>query len=278
MTGSAIRVFCAMSLGIALAVLPAMGWAQSAIPAASSAKPRPGCAVEAQPDRLQDLTLEGDLILASGRFAKLAGIRLPDTPPHRDQALAWLRRLADRPILVQGQDSRDRWDRMSAVIRVSGALPPLDLGHGLVEAGLALVDPGLEQAFCQPELLSLEATARERRLGLWADDRYNPIDVNQVERLQDRVGSFVLVEGRVRSIGEREQRTYLNFGGLWAEDFTIIIPRKTWKLMAHRGLGAEALKGRWIRARGILQSWQGTALSIELPEMIERLEGSRPPR
>lgn len=277
MTESAIRVFCALSLGTAFAVLPGMGWAQSTIPATSPVKPRPGCASTTQPDHLQDLTPEGDLILASGRLAKLAGIRLPDTPPYRDQALAWLRGQAGQPVLVQGKDNRDRWDRVPAGIRLSGP-SRLDLGHGLVEAGLALVDPGLGQAFCQPELLALEATARERRLGLWADDRYNPIDVNQGDRLQDRVGSFVLIEGRVRSIGEREQRTYLNFGGLWAEDFTIIISRKTWKLMADRGLGAEALKGRWIRARGILQSWQGTALSIEMPEMIERLEGSRPPR
>jgi endonuclease YncB( thermonuclease family) len=277
MTGSTIRVFRAFSLGTALAVLPAIAWAQSTTPAASRAKLRPGCTLEAQPDRLQDLTPEGDLILGSGRFAKLSGIRLPDMPPYRDQALAWLRGQAGQPVLVQGKDSRDRWGRISADIRVSGAPQSLDLGRGLVEAGLALVDPGPELAFCQPELLALEAAARERRLGLWADARYNPIDVDQVDRLRDRVGSFVLVEGRVRSVGEREQRTYLNFGGLWAEDFTIIVSRKTWRLMADRGLGAEALKGRWIRARGILQSWQGTALSIEMPEMIERLEASRPP-
>jgi len=278
MTGSAIRVFCALSIGAALSALPMAGRAQSTPPSYSPTKPRLGCTIEAQPDRLQDIGPEGDLTLASGRMAKLAGIRLPERPPYRDQALAWLRERAGRPVLVQAKDSRDRWGRVSARIRISAASNHLDLGHGLVEAGLALVDPGLEPAFCQPELLALEATARERRLGLWADDRYNPIDVGQVDHLKGRVGSFVLVEGRVRSIGEREQRTYLNFGGLWAEDFTIIIPRKTWKLMADRGLGAEALKNRWIRARGILQSWQGTALSIEVPEMIERLEGNRPPR
>ena len=104
------------------------------------------------------------------------------------------------------------------------------------------------------------------------------MDVDRPEHLQDRIGSFVLVEGRVRSIGERKQRTYLNFGGLWAEDFTIIIPRKTWKQMSDRGMGAEALKGQRIRARGILQPWQGTAFSIVIPDMIERLEGGRLPR
>jgi hypothetical protein len=148
----------------------------------------------------------------------------------------------------------------------------------LVEAGLALVDAGLDTVFCQPELLVLQATARERRLGVWADDRYKPLDANHSERLRERIGSFVLVEGRVRSIGERKQRTYLNFGGLWAEDFTIIIPRTTWKQMLDHGLGAEALKGRRIRTRGILQSWQGTAVSIVIPDMIERLKGDHLPR
>jgi hypothetical protein len=230
-----------------------------------------------RPERLQGLSPEGDLILTSGGTARLAGIRLPNEAPHRDRALAWLQARIDRPALVQGADSPDRLGRVAVRIRSPGENGP-DWGHALIESGLALVDAGLEDAFCQPELLALEATARERRLGVWAEDRYKPIDVNQPERLRDRIGSFVLVEGRVRSIGERKQRTYLNFGGLWAEDFTIIIPRKTWKQMSDRGMGAEALRGRRIRARGILQPWQGTAFSIVIPDMIERLEANSLPR
>ncbi len=235
------------------------------------------CIGEARSDRLQGLTPEGDLILGAGQLARLAGIRLPDAPPHRENALSWLKARSGEPALVQGTDKHDRWDRISMRIKSPGG-PPLDWAHGLVEASLALVDAGLDSVFCQPELLALEATARERRLGVWADDRYKPLDANQSERLRERVGSFVLVEGRVRSIGERRQRVYLNFGGLWAEDFTIIIPRTTWKQMLDRGLGVEALKGRRIRARGILQPWQGTAFSIGMPDMIERLEGDRPAR
>jgi hypothetical protein len=203
----------------------------------------------------------------------LAGIRLSDEQLHRDASLAWLRARTEKSVLVWGSRSRDRWDRLTVRVRLSDDSNPLDFGHGLVEAGLAITDPGLEEGFCQPELLAFEETAREQRLGLWADDRYIPIDSQNLDRLQDRVGSFVLVEGRIRSIGERKQRTYLNFGGHWAEDFTIIIPHKIWKLMADRGLGAEALNGRRIRARGILQPWQGMALTIVMPELIERLEG-----
>ncbi len=247
---------------LSLAALPSAGHALS-------------CAGSPLRDRLQGLDAQGDLVLASGGLARLSGIRLPDNPPHREKAQAWLRAKAGQEVIVEGSGARDRWDRVSVRIRPVGDSPSPDLARGLVEAGLALVDPGHEGALCQPELLALEETSRERSLGLWTDARYKPIDVGELSRLRDRVGTFVLVEGRIRSVGERRQFTYLNFGGHWAEDFTIVIPRKTWTLMADRGLDAKALQGQRIRARGILQSWQGTSLTIVIPEMIERLEGRR---
>ncbi|MCG7393638.1 thermonuclease family protein [Microvirga sp. ACRRW] len=264
-----------MRIGIALGI-----WAAFSLEAAAQERtaPRPAplsCVNDAKQDRLEGISPEGDLILASERLARLSGIRFPDT--HRQQALDWLRAKVGQPLLVTVQGSRDRWDRMPLRARMQQGSLSLDLGHGLVEAGLALVDAGADPVFCHPELLALEETARERHLGLWADDRYNPIPVDQADRLKERVGRFVIVEGRVRSVGERKQRTYLNFGGHWAEDFTIIIPRKAWMQMAERGFSAASLKGSTLRARGILQSWQGTALTIDLPEMIERLEGTNLP-
>ena len=272
MTGSALRIILSVSLGIGL-TFPA-----SRVRSDSPARPRTGCAAEAQPDLLQNLSQDGDLILASGRAAKLASIRLPVETPYREQALAWLQARRGEPVLVRAVAGPDRWNRISVRIRSSNQSPSLVWSHGLIEAGLAITDADPNEPFCEPELLALEATARERHLGLWADDRYKPLDVNRPEHLRDRIGSFVLIEGRVRSIGERKQRTYLNFGGLWAEDFTIIIPKKTWKQMSDRGMGADALEGWRIRARGILQPWQGTAFSIVIPDMIERLEGGRLPR
>jgi hypothetical protein len=267
MTGSTLPIACALALGAALLVLPAAAQERSV-------RGKSSCPQQIWPDRLQGIDPGGDLVLASGRTAKLADIRLPDDPPRRGEALAWIQARSGRPVLAQGGESPDRWGRVSVRIRGADEADPVDFGQGLVEAGLALVDPAAE-AFCQPELLALEETARERSLGVWTDDRYKPIDVASTESLRDRAGSFVLVEGRIRSVGERAQQTYLNFGGNWAEDFTIVIPHRTWKLMAGRGLGAEALKGRQIRARGILQSWQGTALTVVIPEMIERLDDRR---
>jgi hypothetical protein len=85
----------------------------------------------------------------------------------------------------------------------------------------------------------------------------------------------VLVEGRIQSVGERQTRTYLNFGRDWASDFTIIIPKRTWGLMAAQGMTAAALKGRSVRARGVIEEWQGPALTVTAPAMIEILDHER---
>jgi hypothetical protein len=275
-TESSMRSLSALVLVFGLSTLSAAGQERGARPAA--AKGSDPCATQTQVDRLQGLTPQGDLALESGRLARLASVRLPDASGHRDAALDWLRGWTGREVEVRGGPERDRWGRIPAQIRTMGESTPRDLAHGLVEAGLALVDPGAADTFCHPELLALEATAREQSLGVWKDDRYKPLDADRIDRLRDRVGSFVLVEGRIRTIGERTQRTYLNFGGQWAEDFTIIVPKKTWKLMAERGLDAAALKGQRVRARGILEPWQGASLTILLPEMMERLAGDRLPR
>jgi len=248
-------------------------WVALIIGPAAAREAAPACTDAVRPDHLAGITAEGDLVLGSEGPARLVGLRLPDASSHRQEALDWLKARIGEPLLVSLQGPRDRWGRQPLRARLTRP-QELDLGRGLVEAGLAIVDPGGDPVFCQPELFAIEETARAQRLGLWAEDRYNPILADQAERLKERVGSFVVVEGRVRSIGERRQKTYLNFGGHWAEDFTIIIPRKTWIRMAERGLSAASLKGRTLRARGILHSWQGTALTVDYPEMIERLEGA----
>ena len=46
-------------------------------------------------------------------------------------------------------------------------------------------------------------SARERGLGLWAEDRYKPAGGATPRGLGERAGQFAIVEGRVRSVGER---------------------------------------------------------------------------
>ena len=60
----------------------------------------------------------------------------------------------DRSIRVEASSGTpDRWNRVSVRIRPSEEPAAPDWSRTLVEAGLAIVDPGLDEVFCQPELL-----------------------------------------------------------------------------------------------------------------------------
>jgi hypothetical protein len=134
-------------------------------------------------------------------------------PAALEPAAEWLRSFEGSAVEVGALAAEpDRWGRLSATLVVTSDAGPVDLGRVLVAAGFALVDAGEADRLCQPELLLREARARELRIGLWRGDRYMPIAAAELETLRQRVGQFALVEGRIRSVGERRQRTYLNFG------------------------------------------------------------------
>jgi Staphylococcal nuclease homologue len=221
-------------------------------------------------DVIRSISPGGELALASGRTVKLLDIRLPGEDDKRP--LAWLQSLAGRRVALRTiASARDRWQRDVADVALLDEAAPIDVAQLLVAEGFAVVDAGHRNVLCRPELLLDEQRARARRIGLWASDRHRPVAANDLARLQDLVGRFALVEGVVRSVGERRERTYLNFGYNWKEDLTIAIPKRTWTTLRERGLSAAALKGRRIRARGVLEEWQGVAMEITAADMLEVL-------
>jgi hypothetical protein len=230
---------------------------------------RSACPTELVADRLVSVSPEGDLRLASGRVARLADLRLPDEAPARKAALGWLREHGGAALgLYVGP--ADRWGRVP-VRAAPEAAPSADFAEGLVRAGFALVDPGEAEELCRPGLLQSEAEARRGRIGLWRGEAHQPIAAEAEERLRERVGRFAIVEGRIAQVGERGTRTYLNFGRRWAEDFTVVLPKPTWAQITSQGHSALSLRGRRIRVRGVLEAWNGTALTIHAPEALEIL-------
>jgi endonuclease YncB( thermonuclease family) len=197
----------------------AAGQEPAPAPAPEAAR-SPVCEPRRSQDRIEALTERGEIRLASGRIAKLAGIRLAEEPAHAQAGADWLRSFHGSPVEVAALAGEpDRWGRLAAILTVPSDAGPIDLNRGLVAAGLAMVDAGEADRLCQPELLGAEARARELRLGLWRSDRYKPVAAADLETLRSRIGQFALVEGRIRSVGERSRRTYLNFGGDWKRRF-----------------------------------------------------------
>jgi hypothetical protein len=82
----------------------------------------------------------------------------------------------------------------------------------------------------------------------------------------------------VISVGERRERTYLNFGRDWSKDFSVTIPRRIWRVLKERGIDATTLQGREVRVRGIIEVRRGPTLELTVPETLELADAVRAPR
>jgi hypothetical protein len=231
----------------------------------------PACGRPAGEDAIVSVTVRGELVVASGRMLTLLDIRLPEEDEALGQSRAALQALAGRRITVATAGAPDRWNRIAAEVSLLEETASASLAGRLVDDGLALVDAGERRALCRPDLLGREDRARAACKGVWASVGHGPVAAAETARLLGLVGRFALVEGVVRSVGERRERTYLNFGADWASDLTVTIPKRAWATMGERGVSAAALRGRRVRARGLLEEWQGVAVEITAPDMLEVL-------
>jgi endonuclease YncB( thermonuclease family) len=258
------RPASAICLGLLLLAAPAHG-------SGARGPARSSCEQGASEDAIVSVTARGELVAASGRTIALADIRLPAEGEALDRARAALQSLGGRRATVVAAGAPDRWNRISAEVVLLDEAASASVTGRLVDEGLALVDAGDRRALCRPELLVREERARAGRKGIWAGDEYRPVAAAETARLQGLVGRFALVEGVVRSVGERRERTYLNFGPDWASDLTVTIPKRAWTTMLERGVSAASLQGRRVRVRGIVEEWQGVAVEIGAPDMLEVL-------
>jgi Staphylococcal nuclease homologue len=223
------------------------------------AAPRAGTpACTAAPGRVEILDAvgpRGEIRLASGARVVPDSLRWPDEPEAAAAARAWLDTHRGARVTVVPRGPPDRWDRTRADLSLAEG--ETDLAGGLIEAGLAFADSNEADSLCRPALRLFEAAARARRLGLWRD----PVpSADDGRALRAQAGRFAVVEGRVRRVGERSARTYLDFGPRGADALTVTVPKRTWRMVRARGLSAASLEGRRVRVRGILEVWRGPTL------------------
>jgi micrococcal nuclease len=213
--------------------------------------------------------LGGDrLVLADGRSIRLAGLRLPaGNASLAEQARAKLTSLLAGHAVRLGTTAApiDRYgDLVAQVERDDGQW----LQGALLEEGLALVQTGPGDSARAAAMLALERSARERRLGLWADPALGPQDA---ARLADAIGSFQIVQGRVRRVARAGDYVYLNFGADWRSDFTIRVLAEIEDRFEQAGLDLRKLAGRRIEVRGFVLDAGGPLIELSGPEQIQIL-------
>lgn len=215
---------------------------------------------------------DGSLALADGRRLVVRGVVLPSrlAGPDGPAAEAAAGTVLADALVHPAPVGTDRHGRLvgDAVLAAPGAAP-LSLATALLRAGAGYADPAGAPE-CAP--LAAEAEARQARRGLWAVAGASA-PAGDVARLSGRTGVFTLVEGRVRAAGATRERVFLNFGERWREDFTVMLAKEDFATIFGDGLEPAQLKGRWVRARGVIRQDGGPAITVGKAGQVEQSPG-----
>jgi micrococcal nuclease len=268
-----------------LTILRALVWAVLAASAAAAHAARLEALDAGEAGEVAEVVDGDTLALADGTVVRLVGLQAPkralgrpgfaDWPLAEEarDALAGLVR-GRRVRLRYGGLRRDRHGRALAhLVREDG----LWVQGEMLARGMARVYSFADNRALVPEMLAVEARAREAGRGIWGDPYYR---VRTPEELAAATGSFQLVEGRVQAAAVVRGRLYLNFGADWREDFTITVaPRDRpafARAFAAAGLESlEAFGGLRVRVRGWIDDYNGPMIEADHPEQIELLEPGR---
>lgn len=222
--------------------------------------------------------VDGDTVaLDDGREVRFVGIQTPKLPlgrpgfrkwPFADEARQAIVELAlgKRVVLHYGGREVDRYDR---------ALAHLVTGNGvwlqgeMLKRGLARVYSFADNRALVAEMLVLEAQARAARRGIWRLDWYAVTRAGEATR---RIGEFAIIEGRVVDTAIVRGRGFVNFGSDYKTDFMASIAPRDLRTFVREGIDIAHYKGRMVRIRGWVKSYNGPMIDVTHPEQIEELD------
>ncbi len=248
--------------------LVALAVARLATPAAGLETCSPG---QGEPVRTAAIEDYRTLRLEDGRKLVLAGIdSFSILTGRRTEFDSGLRRKLDELVgakdiqFVPAAKKPDRYGRtMAFVFAERGLIQSLLTASG---RAVHVPQPGVGGP-CMAAIGRSESQARRTNAGFWRTGAVAVRPANPAV-LSRHIGRYAIVEGKVVSVGTRRNRTYLNFGHRWVQDFTVEIARSDRELFG----GAEALEelaGHVVRVRGYLDSRGGPMIRIAMPGQLE---------
>jgi endonuclease YncB( thermonuclease family) len=210
------------------------------------------------------------LRLEDGREIRLAGIERGGTDRASGRA-ALSAIAAGRDVTLHGDDDTpDRYGRQGAFVFVTGSEHSVQ--SELLRRGEALFSADITEKNCAAALAAAEGTARDAKLGIWAETTAIKNTESPGDILAE-IGHFTIVEGKVLSVRQAGAITYLNFGRNWTQDFAATISRRIIPAFESAGLGPKSFENRRIRVRGVVSSRGGPRIELFRVGQIEVLGG-----
>jgi hypothetical protein len=212
--------------------------------------------------RLTGLDTAGDPLLDDGRSLRLVGIAPRQGAEESARFGAGLSGFAGRPLGLSVLGEPDRWGRLPARLTLAPAKPG-EAGQDLAllmlrqGAALPLPEPGLAPCETPPKAPAPQAAA---------------VDGHDLAAVKAQEGRYVMLEGRIASVGERSQRTYLNFSRRPKEAASIVLSRSLWRELERAGWTASRLGGKRLRAYGVLSGRDGLLLEVTARTALELID------
>ena len=200
----------------------------------------------------------GVVVLADGHAVRLEGIILPAgagdrSPTYMAQqtisVLAGL--MANRSIdLATAPPKEDRYGRVRAQVTVHTRGGAIWLQRELLRKGLARVAVAPDRGECAEELYAAEAEARHNKSGLWSSPAYA---IRTPSEVDDDVGTFQIVEGKVNSVSRSGGRLFLDFASDEGTVFAATISADDLKRFREIGVDPYAYAHAKMRVRGWIE-------------------------
>lgn len=214
--------------------------------------------------------------LDKDRTVHLTGLNYPDLDPYSPGPLAVTALDVLKDLLV-GQNveifqtnNKGNTNRMGHMIaHLKRSDDQVWVQGTMLRLGLARVKTEKAAPEMAAQMYIFEEMAIRESLGLWSKKQYK---IQSPENLDWALGSFQVVQGRVKSVSMNQNRTYINFGDDWRTDFTVSIPPKEMKVFYSMDTTPQGWNGKLIRARGWVSALNGPAMEINHPEAIQLLE------
>jgi hypothetical protein len=241
----------------------------------------------AEPVRLAGLDRHGDPLLADGRSVRLAGLAPRQTDAERERFAAQLARWHGQAFRLAPLGGADRWGRLPARLLAADEAPDAlagqpDLSAALLAEGAALrlPEPGLaacnelwRKAEPRPAMAGKAGRpAPAATQGNFAAVAPPVVDGHDAAAMKAQAGRIVVVEGRIAGVGERAQRTYLNFERRRGAGGSIVLSRALWRDLQRSGWTASALTGKRVRVSGVVEGRDGLLIEAQTRGALELID------
>lgn len=225
---------------------------------------------ETVPARLSGFDAAGDPQLSDGRTLRLIGLAPRQDAAQDARFRAGLEPFLGRDLLLAAAGEKDRWGRWPARLFVEAE--PGGTRHEIAlllqKGGAALPLAETQAGSCAPGQVAVQTkvTSAPQLLPPAA------VDGHDLAAVKGQEGRYVMLEGRIASVGERSQRTYLNFSRRPGEAASIVVSRKLWRELKDAGWTAAGVGGKRLRAYGVLSGRGGLLLEVSSRAALELID------